>query len=290
MAEQFDPYYKWLGIPPSDRPIHFYRLLGIPLFEDNVDVISVAADRQMAHVKTFATGRYAEVSQKILNELGQAKVCLLDFEAKLHYDVELKSFLSGSNRVVEREPAETERLFDELANFGENRRRPSDSVPLSTPAPIVKPVRLPTQAGGEFPIGKLLLGFAGLVGLALGIVLATFVLRGLFASSQTFRPSAIELDDFSEVGDGEAAMVANVAAMSLNRFDCQMDSAGRPAIRSSGKHYVVFTKGRRNGRLVDCQAEYWRDDADAGPRWRLTKLVVDDEVLHQSQHRIEMRK
>ena len=39
MAEKFDPYYKWLGIPPQDQPPHHYRLLGIELFEPDRDVI-----------------------------------------------------------------------------------------------------------------------------------------------------------------------------------------------------------------------------------------------------------
>ena len=40
MTESFDPYHKWLGIPPQDQPPHYYRLLGIELFESDPDVIS----------------------------------------------------------------------------------------------------------------------------------------------------------------------------------------------------------------------------------------------------------
>jgi len=36
MAEDFDPYYKWLGILPKDQPPHNYRLLGIELFEEDL--------------------------------------------------------------------------------------------------------------------------------------------------------------------------------------------------------------------------------------------------------------
>ncbi|MFW5835047.1 MAG: hypothetical protein ACOCYE_13220, partial [Pseudomonadota bacterium] len=65
----FDPYRKWLGIPPEDQPPHHYRLLGIGLFEADSDVIANAADRQMAHVRSFQSGKYAELSQRLLNEL-----------------------------------------------------------------------------------------------------------------------------------------------------------------------------------------------------------------------------
>ena len=39
MAEKFDPYYTWLGIPPQEQPPHFYRLLGLEVFEENREVI-----------------------------------------------------------------------------------------------------------------------------------------------------------------------------------------------------------------------------------------------------------
>ena len=53
MSEAFDPYYKWLGIPPADQPPHHYRLLAIELFEADSDVIAGAADQRMAHIRSF---------------------------------------------------------------------------------------------------------------------------------------------------------------------------------------------------------------------------------------------
>ena len=35
----FDPYHKWLGIPPKDQPPNHYRLLGLSLFESDPEVI-----------------------------------------------------------------------------------------------------------------------------------------------------------------------------------------------------------------------------------------------------------
>jgi len=81
----FDPYYQWLGIPPTERPINHYRLLGVELFEDNGDVIAHAADRQMSHLKSFATGPHASDSQQLLNALAKARLCLLNAEAKTAY-------------------------------------------------------------------------------------------------------------------------------------------------------------------------------------------------------------
>lgn len=94
MAGDFDPYYKWLGIPPKDQPPHHYRLLSVETFEDDPEVIESAADRQMAHVRTFQSGQYSALSQKLLNELAAAKVCLLAPEQKARYDRALRAQIS----------------------------------------------------------------------------------------------------------------------------------------------------------------------------------------------------
>ena len=84
--ESFDPYHKWLGISPRDQPPHYYRLLAIDLFESDEDVISAAADKQMAFIRSFQTGKDAQLSQKILNEISTARVCLLNAVKKAQYD------------------------------------------------------------------------------------------------------------------------------------------------------------------------------------------------------------
>ena len=96
MSSEFDPYRIWLGIPVSEQPANLYRLLGLALFESDDDVISNAADRQMAHVRTFQAGKYSEQSQKLLNELSAARVTLLDKKKKAEYDAKLKSELDST--------------------------------------------------------------------------------------------------------------------------------------------------------------------------------------------------
>ena len=91
MSESFNPYLQWLGIRDPQRPPNHYVLLGTALFERNPEVISNAADRQMAHVRKFQTGKHSAASQQLLNELAAAKVCLLDPEKKLRYDTALRA-------------------------------------------------------------------------------------------------------------------------------------------------------------------------------------------------------
>ena len=87
----FDPYHQWLGIPPQDQPATHYRLLGIETFEENAEVISSAADRQMAHVRTFQMGPNGAISQRLLCELSTARLILLRPVRKAGYDAVLKS-------------------------------------------------------------------------------------------------------------------------------------------------------------------------------------------------------
>jgi hypothetical protein len=92
MSEQFDPYYLWLGIPPEESaggaPNH-YRLLGLRLFEPNREVISYAVDQRSTHLRSFQSGKRGAESQRLLNEVAAAGVCLLDDDKKRAYDRKL---------------------------------------------------------------------------------------------------------------------------------------------------------------------------------------------------------
>jgi hypothetical protein len=96
MSEPFDAYHQWLGIPPADQPPHHYRLLGLALFESDPNVIANAADRQMAHLRSFATGKHSSHSQRLLNEVAAAKIALLKREKKAAYDAALQNRIKDS--------------------------------------------------------------------------------------------------------------------------------------------------------------------------------------------------
>ena len=102
MADAFDPYRKWLGIPPEEQPPHHYRLLAISAFESDPDVISNAADGRMSQIKTYQAGPHAKTSQQILNHIAAAKVCLLDPQKKAAYDRQLREKLKRRSRVRSR--------------------------------------------------------------------------------------------------------------------------------------------------------------------------------------------
>jgi hypothetical protein len=99
MAENFDAYHVWLGIPPEDQPPNHYRLLGIRPFESNPDVIDNMADQRMTHLRTFQSGKNSKYSQKLLNEVAAARLCLLNSKTKQDYDRKLRAAAAASQSV-----------------------------------------------------------------------------------------------------------------------------------------------------------------------------------------------
>ena len=98
-----DVYRDWLGIEETQRPLNYYQLLKLPLFEDDVNKIREQYRKLNAHVRKYATGDYAFESQQLLNELAKAMLCLTDAQRKREYDAMLgrKDFGEGVRRTVE---------------------------------------------------------------------------------------------------------------------------------------------------------------------------------------------
>jgi hypothetical protein len=82
----FDPYHKWLGIPPDRRPPTLYQLLGIAPSETDPEVIEEAAIRQASHVRTYQTGQHGEACARLLSEIAEARRTLLDPARRRRYD------------------------------------------------------------------------------------------------------------------------------------------------------------------------------------------------------------
>jgi hypothetical protein len=128
----FDPYYTWLGIPPAEQPANLYRLLGISLFESNPEVISNAADRQMAHLRSFAIGERSHFSQQILNEISAARIRLLNPMTKAEYDQALTQTMAmppGDAVAQPQSPVATPTASSALAASSP----PSEAVPAALP-------------------------------------------------------------------------------------------------------------------------------------------------------------
>jgi len=85
-VSEFNPYRKWLGIPKEQTPPSHYQILGIPPDETDRDVINAAAVRQSMYVRNFQSGPHADAAARVLAEIEQAKIVLLDPEKRRTYD------------------------------------------------------------------------------------------------------------------------------------------------------------------------------------------------------------
>ena len=103
----FDPYHRWLGIPPAEQPPNHYRLLGVPLFESDLDVIEAAVERQTVFLRTFQIGPQAELAERILNEIARAQITLLNVDQKLAYDAALYDAALRQQRTETEQQAQT---------------------------------------------------------------------------------------------------------------------------------------------------------------------------------------
>jgi hypothetical protein len=210
VSETFDGYYKWLGITPDEQPPNHYRLLGIRNFEADADVIAGAADKQMAHVRSFQAGKHSALSQKILNEIAAARICLLTAAKKAAYDEEL------SARLVQTEtgPAWAAQIAEATASTipPQNRKRRPSKLTWQLPAAI-----------------------------GAGLVACVAIL--IYLSATTRRDGSQVTDNARAPGSGEAAMAESPASSATGKPPIVSNKSELPKARqeppSQAIHGVV---------------------------------------------------
>ncbi|MFH5806775.1 family 16 glycoside hydrolase [Alienimonas sp. DA493] len=104
-AEGFDPYRKWLGIPPHRRPPTYYDLLGIDPGEDDPETIEAAAARRKAFLRAEFGGTRDDLARQLTYEIEEARFGLQDPRMRAQHD----------------------------RRFGKNRNRNRSSVVPATP-------------------------------------------------------------------------------------------------------------------------------------------------------------
>lgn len=174
----FDPYHKWLAIPANEQPPNYYRLLGVSLFESDPDVIANAADARMALVKTFQTGSHSAHSQRILNEISSAKLCLLTPRKKAEYDRQLRRRLSAVKSIASTaatsSPATDDSDCYELQQeVAVERRATPDNFPaIDDFKPISTSAKLRRK---QSPDTLLVLGMLGATTVAVAVILPIYL-------------------------------------------------------------------------------------------------------------------
>ncbi|MCH7728402.1 MAG: hypothetical protein IH991_18280 [Planctomycetes bacterium] len=156
MSGQFDPYHKWLAIPPEEQPPNHYRLLAVTVFESDPDVIDTAADTRMSQLRTYQTGKNAELSQKLLNEISSARVCLLNPNQRAAYDEQLRASLVESELTPLEGTAAPLSAEIQLTNAFETPR--IDTPPTDAVGPSVVQQRKPSKRPRRWMLPALLSG------------------------------------------------------------------------------------------------------------------------------------
>ena len=152
----FNPYHKLLGIPAEFTSPDHYTLLGITMFESDVEVITNAADARMMFLRSFQTGKHAEVVQKLLNEVSAARVCLLNETQRKAYDAKLRAERAQASG-AEIPPISTASTNTADANglTGSGASTPVSNSRLPIPPVQPPPVQAPsTQAFGAAPSSR----------------------------------------------------------------------------------------------------------------------------------------
>lgn len=105
MAEQFNPYAAWLGLPPNVTNPSHYQLLDLSPAESSSERISMAADRAIARVRSSRPGVAAEVWADLIDQLLEAKTTLLDPARRAQYDQQLASGTAPNRPTISASPA-----------------------------------------------------------------------------------------------------------------------------------------------------------------------------------------
>src|SRR5262249_33448017 len=81
----------------AEQPPNHYRLLGLPLYESDKDVIAAAAVQRMNFVRKLQKGATISAAQNLSQEIANAWACLINPQKKQEYDEHLQLHLAASH-------------------------------------------------------------------------------------------------------------------------------------------------------------------------------------------------
>ena len=154
MAEAFNPYREWLGLEMA-RP-NYYELLSVPLFEPDIEVVVLAADRAATRVRSFRPGANAAAWSHLLDEIHAAKECLLSDNEKVDYDRKLRSSGAVAPAAPRRESTrESAPVADDRYPPGMGPAGRDKPAPREAPAPAARSEAWPPPAAEPAPAALL---------------------------------------------------------------------------------------------------------------------------------------
>ena len=109
--DSFDPFVEWLGRPAGSPPSNHYELLGLPMFEPDIDLIVHEVDAFRIRIRRIRPGTHLAEWQSLLDRLEAAKICLSDPISKAAYDESIDTASHSLN--VSHEPVVTSNSPDQ---------------------------------------------------------------------------------------------------------------------------------------------------------------------------------
>ena len=280
MSGTFDPYLKWLGIRGERGRINHYRLLGLELFESDLEVIAGAAERQIRHVESFATTDHADMCKQVIAEIRQARDCLLDPKQRAAYDKKIgeAAYYPAAESGREQkssapQPSDSGPNFD----FDLNADPGIDANSVSVNAPKIKTDanrRGRRRKSGAFDWAGWLLGALGAVAFAYVLVNTDLIDR--------IKGNASE-DPIADIGDSDIAPKTESSELTPKAKPAPKSEPAKTENTDTGKTARDANPDRRNTnsnlpKIKDNQSA----DTTAGkndrpkPRSPLKKLPVPD--------------
>lgn len=253
--DSFDPYAQWLGLNLREQPLDHYLLLGLRRYESDRTLIERQADERMRLVRSFQTGPRGRYTQKLLNEIAAAKLCLLSPASKRAYDEQLALWTQSAGPMPS--------VVTDAALAGE--MLPPAAVPLSGTPPVVlpppvgvvgsppfappvaPPVTSPAtgqEIEGEEEQGGGATGRMALVaGVALGVLL--LALAGWAVSAWVLKKPEPELaatsGDMADADQPAADIASPETESKAGRF--RPPGTGRPRLPEEGEAIEVLQEG-----------------------------------------------
>ncbi len=126
-----DIYENWLGIPSDACPPNYYVLLGLPLYESDLETIKRAGDERIKLVRPKCF-KHREVGTRLLNEIAMARVCLTDRDRKGAYDESLRQAATRAPEIVAIQKLTAVEAMRRVAEFGRRAEIAADVSPPPT--------------------------------------------------------------------------------------------------------------------------------------------------------------
>lgn len=144
MTESFNPYVEWLGFPSGRRPANHYELLGVALYESDLNVIAQAADALVSRIRRVRPGQHVVEWQQLLDELRMVKASLTAPAAKSVYDADLRQRTQPGTAA----PASAPQGPQLATPPGLGAKQPAQP----TPSPAASPTNLAAQSLRQAPV------------------------------------------------------------------------------------------------------------------------------------------